>query len=206
MSNDNVTKQVQLAVADPTPLGLLGLAVVTMVASAQKMGIVSGVAWVLPWALFCGSFAQILAGILDYCHKNIFGGTIFCAFGFFWSAVGMAWMIKAGAFGQGLAAGTDVTALGFAFFAYFLFAVVGTIAASSANLFLFVDMLLIDVLLLCLSLDAWGIGGHLPHDLAAYSEMGIALLSLYGAAAIFLNGFYGRVFWPLGAPVNRWKG
>ena len=87
--SSNSTSHVQLSLADPTPLGLFGLAVVTMVASAQKMGIVSDVSWVLPWALFCGSFAQIFAGNLDYCHKNIFGGTIFCAFGFFRSGVGM---------------------------------------------------------------------------------------------------------------------
>lgn len=205
MSSNNSTQHFQLAVADPTPLGLFGLAVVTMVASAQKMGIVSDVSWVLPWALFCGSFAQLLAGVLDYCHKNIFGGTIFCAFGFFWSGVGMCWMIKAGAFGAGLAKGIDPKALGFAFFAYFLFAVVGTIAASSANLFLFTDMVLIDVLLLCLALDAWGIGGHAPHAIAAYSEICISLLSLYGAGASFLNNFYGRTFWPVGAPVNNWK-
>ena len=205
MSTNNSTQHVQISLADPTPLGLFGLAVVTMVASAQKMGIVSDVSWVLPWALFCGSFAQILAGILDYCHKNIFGGTIFCAFGFFWSAVGMSWMIKGGTFGAALAAGVDAKAIGFAFFAYFLFACIGTIAASSANLFLFTDMVLIDVLLICLALDAWGIGGHATHAIAAYAEMSIAFLSLYGAGASFLNNFYGRTFWPVGAPVNNWK-
>lgn len=205
MTTNNSTQHVQLAVADPTPLGLFGLAVVTMVASAQKLGIVSDAAWVLPWALFCGSFAQLLAGLLDYCHKNIFGGTIFCAFGFFWSAVGMSWMIKAGTFGPGLAAGVDASAIGFGFFAYFIFACFGTIAASSANLFLFVDMVLIDILLLGLALDAWGIGGHAPHAVAAYAELAISLLTLYGAGASFLNNFYGRTFWPLGAPINKWK-
>lgn len=205
MSTNNSTQHVQISVADPTPLGLFGLAVVTMVASAQKMGIVSDVSWVLPWALFCGSLAQIIAGILDFCHKNIFGASIFTAFGLFWAGVGMSWMIKAGTFGAGLAAGVDPVAIGFAFFAYFLFACVGTIAASSANLFLFVDMVLIDILLICLALDSWGIGGHAPHAIATYAEMGIALLSMYGAGAAFLNGFYGRVFWPLGKPVNNWK-
>lgn len=58
-TNNDSTQHVQIAVADPTPLGLFGLAVVTMVASAQKLGIVEGVSWVLPWALFCGSFAQL---------------------------------------------------------------------------------------------------------------------------------------------------
>lgn len=183
----------------------MGLAVVTMVASAAKLGIVSNVAWVLPWALFCGAGAQVVAGVLDYLHKNIFGGTVFCAFGFFWFGVGMSWMIKAGAFGEGLATGVDPLAIGFAFFAYFLFSVAATIAASSANLFLFVDMVLIDILLLGLSLDAWGIGGHAPHLIAAYAEVAISLLSMYGAGAALLNGFYGRVFWTLGKPVNNWK-
>lgn len=105
----------------------------------------------------------------------------------------------------GLAAGVDPLAIGFAFFAYFLFSVAATIAASSANLFLFVDMVLIDILLLGLSLDAWGIGGHAPHLIAAYAEVAISLLSMYGAGAALLNGFYGRVFWPLGKPVNNWK-
>ena len=160
---------------------------------------------VLPWALFCGAGAQLVAGVLDYLHKNIFGGTVFCAFGFFWFGVGMSWMIKAGAFGEGLAAGVDPLAIGIAFFAYFLFAVAATIAASSANLFLFVDMVLIDILLLGLSLDAWGIGGHAPHLIAAYAEVAISLLSMYGAGAALLNGFYGRAFWPLGKSVNNWK-
>lgn len=48
MSNNNSSQHFQVAVADPTPLGLMGLAVVTMVASAAKFGIVSNVAWVLP--------------------------------------------------------------------------------------------------------------------------------------------------------------
>ena len=69
MSHDNSSPHVQIAVADPTPLGLMGLAVVTMAASAAKLGIVSSVSWVLPWALFCGASAQLVAGLLDYLHK-----------------------------------------------------------------------------------------------------------------------------------------
>ena len=60
-SDNNETRQVQIAVADPTPLGLFGLSVVTFVASMQKLGVVSDVSWVIPWALVCGSFAQLLA-------------------------------------------------------------------------------------------------------------------------------------------------
>lgn len=71
-SDNNETRHVQIAVADPTPLGLFGLSVVTFVASMQKLGVVSDVSWVIPWALVCGSFAQLLAAYFDFCHKNIF--------------------------------------------------------------------------------------------------------------------------------------
>ena len=68
-SDNNEARQVQIAVADPTPLGLFGLSVVTFVASMQKLGVVSDVSWVIPWALVCGSFAQLLAAYFDFCHK-----------------------------------------------------------------------------------------------------------------------------------------
>lgn len=55
-TNNDSTQHVQIAVADPTPLGLFGLAVVTMVASAQKLGIVEGS--ILGFAV--GSFLRIL--------------------------------------------------------------------------------------------------------------------------------------------------
>ncbi|MDD3396152.1 MAG: acetate uptake transporter [Acidaminococcaceae bacterium] len=205
MSNQTGSQHVQIAVADPTPLGLFGLAIVTLVASMQKLGIVEGVSWVIPWAFVCGSFAQLVAAYFDFCHKNIFGATIFGAFGFFWSGVALSWMIKAGCFGAGLVAGVDPKALGFAFLGYFLFACVGTIAAAEANKFLFIDMVFIDILLLGLTLDTLGIGGHWAHSMAAYAELVVAFLSLYGASAVFLNNFYGRVFWPLGKPLGIFK-
>ena len=40
---------------------------------------------------------------------------------------------------------------------------------------------------------------------AAYSELIVSLLSLYGASAIFLNNFFGRQFWPLGKPLGIFK-
>lgn len=206
MSSDNKALQsVQIAVADPTPLGLFGLAIVTLVASMQKLGVVEGVSWVIPWALVCGSFAQLMAAYFDFCHRNIFGASIFGAFGFFWAGVAMSWMIKAGTFGAGLVAGADPKALGFAFLGYFLFACIGTIAASEASLFLFVDMFFIDILLLGLTLDTLGIGGHWAHTMAAYAELIVAFLSLYGAGAGFLNNFFGRVFWPVGKPLGIFK-
>ena len=41
--------------------------------------------------------------------------------------------------------------------------------------------------------------------MSAYAEMAVAIISLYGAGAGFLNNFYGRQFWPVGAPLGIWK-
>lgn len=203
--NHHSTQHVQIVVADPTPLGLFGLAIVTMVAASQKLGLVEGLSWVIPWAIFCGAVAQLIAAYYDFNHNNIFGATIFAAFGLFWLGVATSWMIKMGVFGAEFAAGVDPKAIGFAFLGYFLFALIGTIAAAEAHLVLFLDMIFIDVLLLGLTLDALGIGGHWAHSMAAYAEVVVSLLSLYAAGASFLNNFFGRVFWPVGKPLGIFK-
>ena len=46
--------EVKVVVADPTTLGLFGLAIVTLVASSQKLGITDGVSYLIPWAILVG--------------------------------------------------------------------------------------------------------------------------------------------------------
>lgn len=49
------SNKVKVEVADPTTLGLFGLAIVTLVASSQKLGITEGIGLLVPWALFLGA-------------------------------------------------------------------------------------------------------------------------------------------------------
>ena len=60
----NITT-VRMPIADPSGIGLFGLAIVTFVASTQKLGWTEGLGFVLPWAILLGGFAQIYASILD---------------------------------------------------------------------------------------------------------------------------------------------
>ena len=100
---NNETK-VKVVTADPSALGLFGLAIITLVASSQKLGLTSGVSLVLPWAIFLGATAQLMASINDFKHNNTFGATAFGAYAFFWYAVGFTWLIQNGVFGAELAA------------------------------------------------------------------------------------------------------
>ncbi len=208
MSTQGQIQRVQEVVANPSALGLFGLAMVTLVASSQKLGLTGGdagsVALVLPWAIFLGALAQLLAGIYDFKHNNTFGATAFCGYGFFWLGVAMSWMIKLGMFGQAAAASADTAQLGFAFLGYFIFTVYMTVGAMSTHKVLFTIFFLIDLLFLGLFMSTLGWGGHAWHQLAAYSEMGIAIVSFYGSAAAVLNTHCDAQVLPVGAPFGPW--
>ena len=143
--NEQIQK-VKIVTADPSALGLFGLAIVTIVASSQKLGITEGLSFILPWAIFLGAFAQLYASILDAKHNNTFGMTAFAAYGFFWLGVASSWMINLGVFGENLASSVDPKQLGFAFLGYLIITLFLTIGALETNKVLFSIFFLIDLL------------------------------------------------------------
>lgn len=201
----NETQKMQLVVANPTGLGLFGLAMVTMVAASQKLGWTTGLSYVIVYAIFLGATAQLIASIYDFNHNNIWGATVFGAYAFFWYALATCWMIKMGVFGKELAAATDVGQIGWAFTGYLIFSVLMTIGAAEVNKVIFTIMVLIDVLLTALALNAFGIAAHATHVIAAWTELIISLITFYACAAVVLNTHFGRVFMPMGKPFGIFK-
>ena len=183
----NKTEQVKVVTADPSAIGLFGLAMVTLVASSQKLGLTTDVSFVIPWAIFLGGFAQLFACINDSKRNNTFGATAFGAYGLFWLAVAASWMIERGIFGETLAAGVDSKQLGFAFIGYLIFTLFMTIGAMETHNVLFSIFFCINFLFIGLALNSFGVLGVFPQQFAAYSELSISLLSFYGAAAAVLN-------------------
>lgn len=196
------TKQVKIEVADPTPLGLFGLAIVTLVASSQKLGLTEGLSYVLPWAILLGGIAQIIASVFDFKHNNIFGATAFGAYGLFWIGMGMSWLIKLGCFGDTLAASTDIRQLGFVFIGYLLLTIVLTVSGLKMSKAMFLLLCLIDLLFITLALDSFGMG-DMWHSIAAYSELAISLLTFYVLAAKYLSAFFGKPMLPVGNPIIK---
>ncbi len=201
----NATQKTKLVLANPTGLGLFGLAICTLVASSQKLGITTGLSFVIVYAIFLGATAQLLASVFDFLHDNIWGATVFGAFAFFWYSVATCWMMKMGVFGPALAAATDGAQIGFAFLGYAIFALFMTIGAVEVNKLILIDMIAIDILLIALTLNAFGIAAHATHVIGAYAELVTALLSLYGCCAVVLNTHFGRPFLPMGKPLGIFK-
>lgn len=188
--------------ANPTPIGLFGLAMVTLVAASQKLGLTEGTSLVIPWAIFLGASAQLYASIVDAKLNNTFGTTAFGAYAFFWYAVGMTWLIQNGVFGEQMKASADTTQLGFAYLGYLIFTLYMTVAALGTNKVLFITMVLVDCLFIGLTFSAFGIMEHSMHMFAAYSEVAISMFGFYGSAAAAINTQFKKVILPVGKPFN----
>jgi succinate-acetate transporter protein len=204
MSNEPNVQSVKIVTADPSGLGLLGLAMVTLVASSQKLGITTGVSFVIPWAVFLGATAQLIASLMDFKHNNTLGATTFGAYALFWYGVAASWLIKMGAFGPELAATVDDSQLGIAFLGYLIISLYMTLGFAETNKVLFVVLILIDALFVGLTLDAFGFGTFWKY-FAGWSELGVSILSFYASAAATLNAHFGKKFIPVGKPLGLFK-
>jgi len=201
----NEKYDVKISVADPSAIGLFGLAMVTLVASSQKLGWTTGTANLIPWAIFLGAFAQLFACINDAKHNNVFGATAFGGYAFFWFAVAMTWATNLGFFGAAAAKNADVKQLGVAFVGYLIFSIYMTVGAMETNKVLFLIFVFIDFLFIGLSCSTLGVAKEATHHLAAWSELIISILSFYGSAANVLNKHFGKETLPLGKPFGIFK-
>ncbi len=206
MSGHSTTgNSVSISMANPSAIGLMGLAMVTLVASSQKLGITTGTSFIIPWVFFLGAIAQIYAGAVDAKLGNTFGATAFFGYGLFWCGVGTSWLIQNGVLGEVMMATADVNQLGFAFLGYLIFSLGMTFASMETNKTLFIIFCLIDVLFIGLAASTFGFHAHTFHMIAAVAELVIALLSFYACIANVVNATFGRTFMPLGKPFGIFK-
>lgn len=185
--------------AEPTPLGLFGLAI----GCASLLPVAFGATSALTpdalrtCALFCllfGAGCQMLAGLMSFANKNLLGGTLLTTFSFNWV---MNWWTLS-ELAQGRApSGAVVLAVDACFLLVF---VVMTYAFGFFSRLLFVFLLDIDLLY------ALRIARELTHakGLAvpiALATVALMAIALYIAFAIVLASASGRAILPLGAPL-----
>ena len=197
-AQDKVVTEVKARLSDPTALGVFGLAMVTLVASSTKLGWMSGEAYVIPWAIILGSIAQIWASRIDFKNNNYFGSIVLGAYGLFWMAVSINWMVGLGWLWE--TAGSSPEQVGFGFLAYLIFSLFIFVAALEVNKVFGIILGFINVLLLSLALNAFGIAPGFFGPLGAWSELIISILSFYACGGIFLNTFFGKKILPMGKP------
>jgi succinate-acetate transporter protein len=186
-----------LPVAEPAALGLIGLGVAALVLGSADLQLVASVpskSLMIPWILFFGATAQLIAGAMEFKRNNIFGATVFSVYSMTMYSIVLTLVIN----------NSSVLNLGnLAHYAYgligiLIFSLIATIASLMTNKAFFGILIAVDLAVALL----------IPHYLVEMSAQpaGVFLiltsvLSFYAAAAIILNTMAGKTVIPLGKPL-----
>ncbi|HEY3352897.1 MAG TPA: hypothetical protein VGQ83_06585 [Polyangia bacterium] len=185
--------------ADPTPLGLIGLAIGCAALTPIAFGACLTPMGLKTAAMFCllfGGGCQFLAGMMSFANRNLYGGTLLTAFSFNWAM--NWWALSSLAQGavpdHSIVLATEVLSLvlfavftyGFGFFSKLLFAFL-----------LDIDLLYAFKLLKALTGARWC---DVPIALAT---VGLGAIALWIAFAMLINPTAGRQIFKVAGPLFK---
>jgi len=181
--------------AEPAPLGLIGLAIAALVLASTDLGFASATAksLIIPWTLFLGATAQLIAGLMDFKRNNIFGATTFTTYSLLWYSVSLTLCIT-------IFTGVnfDVTHYAYGLIGFLIFSIILTVASVMTNKVFFIILVFIDLAILTLVMNI------LIHTAAIYVGIFlvcVSVFSFYGAAGVLLNNMVGKPILPLGKAI-----
>ena len=201
--------------AEPTPLGLIGLALGCAALVPLAFGADPSPSVYATAGMFCllfGAGCQMLAGLMSFANKNLYGGTLFTAFAFYWMinwwALG-AWtdnmlaqqVIAAGGTATPVALPDPTTLLAVDVTSLVVFLVL-TYGFCHYSKMLFVFLADIDLMFVLKVID----GFRGTHDLAlgvAILTVGLGAIALWIAFALLINPVAGRNVFPVTGPVFK---
>jgi len=181
-----------LPVAEPAALGLIGLAIAALVLASTDLKMASSVArsLMIPWVLFFGATAQLVAGLMEFRRNNVFGATVFSVYAMTMYSIALTLVVIHFTDAQ-----IDVTHYAYGLIGILVFSCIVTVASLLTNKTFFAILLMVDL----------AVAALIPHYLLEISSLyaGVFLLltsvlSFYGAAAILLNTMAGKQILPLG--------
>ena len=187
-----VITPISVVVADPAPLGLIGLAVAALVLASADLGLASSTlkSLMIPWVLFFGATAQLIAGTMEFKRNNIFGATVFSTYALTMYSIALTLFIMIF-----MGVQFDKTYYAYGLIGILVFSLIATVATLMLNKAFFAILVVVDL----------AVASLIPHYLIGISPMFAgffllctSVLSFYTAAAILLNTIGGRVILPLG--------
>lgn len=186
-----------VTLAEPAALGLTGLGVAAFVLASVDLELTSATlkSLVIPWVLFFGATAQLIAGTIDFKRNNIFGGTVFTTYAMAMFAIASTLIIT-----NLLDVSVDGHHYGYGLIALLIFTVIATIVSLLVNKLFLAILVVVDIALIILIL----------HSLQGTSAfMGgvflliTSILSFYGVTAILINTMAKKTILPMGSAI--WK-
>ncbi|MCL2504461.1 MAG: acetate uptake transporter [Coriobacteriia bacterium] len=177
-------------VANPAPLGLLGFGLTTVLLNIHNAGLMEFNVMILAMGLCYGGTAQIIAGIMEFRNKNVFGATAFTSYGLFWLSLCTIWINPFGsAAANGQAMGWHLLMWGI----FTLFMFIGSLKHNRVTQFVFFSLTLLFFLLACGDF----IGSKTTITIAGIVGIVCGLSAAYSAFAQILNNEFGKTMLPL---------
>ena len=93
------------SIANPGPLGLLGIGMTTILLNLHNAEIMPLSIVIVAMGLAMGGLAQIIAGIMEFKAGNTFGATAFTAYGCFWWSLVIIWVLPVSEAADGFSMG-----------------------------------------------------------------------------------------------------
>ena len=181
--------------AEPAPLGLIGLAVAALVLGFTDLGwaSASSKSLMIPWTIFLGATAQLIAGMVDFKRNNIFGATAFTTYSLLWYSISLTLIITI--FTD---VSFDITHYAHGLTGFLFFSLILTAAATMTNKVLLGILSFIDLAIIALVGNI--LWGWAPEPVGVLLLV-VSALSFYGTAAVLINNMAGKVVLHMGDPI-----
>jgi succinate-acetate transporter protein len=174
---------------NPGALGLAAFGMNTILLQIHNLGWIDST-MPLVYGLVWGGVAQIIAGIIDGRRGDTFGLTAFCSYGAFWMGLAFAFLFQWTGLVVLDSSGLAWTMVLWGVFTAFM--TIGTLRMTFMHFFVFASLV---VLFGLLAAHFFGAISALPAGIEGLFCGGAAA---YGAAAVIINGKFGRQILPLG--------
>jgi uncharacterized protein len=189
--------------ANPTPAGLVALAIACFGFFALLTGIVTPAASPLLGCWLLGGFAvQVLVGIIDLKGGNTTGGNTFIFFSAFFMLVSGGEMILK-FFMANCKIIMDAHIDGWAWLCIAIVMYLWTPAFFKANFFLTMIVLALDVALPFLVFMDMGVLSRAFSPIAAWALLAAGLFGIYLASVIVVNTAFGKTIYPMPNPLIK---
>ncbi|MHB8104626.1 MAG: acetate uptake transporter [Dehalococcoidales bacterium] len=175
--------------ANPGTLGLAAFGFTTILLQLHNIGLIDNT-MSLVYGLFWGGLAQVIAGIIDGKRGDMFGLTAFVSYGVFWIGLAIAFVFQWTGVVTPDNAGLAWTFVMWGIFTFFM--MIGTLKMTFVHFFVFASLV---VLFTLLAIYKFGAMSALP---AGIEGLFCGAAAVYGAAAVLINGKFGRTVLPMG--------
>lgn len=188
--------------AEPTPMGLIGLAIGCAALMPLVTGVTATPAAMKTAAILCllfGGGCQLFAGVMGLVNKNLLGGTLFTTFAFNWAM--NWWILDASASGV-IPDGSVLFALDLIFLVIFGVLTFGFGYFSKLLFFFMLDIDLLELAKLVRHFSAPGTTLFSVCSIAVVAlTAGLAVIALYIAFAMLMNPTVGRSLFKVAGPM-----